>query len=73
MATNQKLLAKGIKQLALALPLLFIGPTVMYNAFINQKNVWHYLVLAFGITICLLAVYFLFTGLRTLMQSIFND
>lgn len=73
MPTNQKLLAKGIKQLAWALPLLFIGPSVIYNAFINKNNTWHYLVLCIGISVCLLAVYFLFSGLKTLMHSIFND
>ncbi len=73
MPTNQKLLAKGIKQLAWALPLLFIGPSVIYNAFMNKYNTWHYLVLTIGIFICLLAVYLLFSGLKTLMKSLFND
>jgi hypothetical protein len=73
MPTNQKLLAKGIKQLAWALPLLFIGPSVIYNAFMNKHNSWHYLVLGIGISLCLLAVYSLFCGLRTLIESIFND
>ncbi|MFM9824608.1 DUF6095 family protein [Flavobacterium sp.] len=73
MPTNQKLLAKGIKQLAWALPLLFIGPSVIYNAFMNKNNSWHYLVLGIGVSVCLLAVYFLFYGLKTLMHSIFND
>lgn len=73
MPTNHKLLAKGIKQLAWSLPLLFIGPSVIYNAFINKENSWHYLVLAIGISVCVFAVYLLFSGLRTLMQSIFND
>ncbi len=73
MPTNQKLLTKGIKHLAWALPLLFIGPSVIYNAFVNKQNTWHYLVLFFGIFICIVAVYLLFSGLRILMQSIFND
>jgi hypothetical protein len=73
MPTNKTLLSKGIKQLASSLPLLFLGPSVIHNAFMNKKNDWHYLVLVFGISICLLAVYFLFSGLRTLMRSIFNN
>lgn len=73
MATNKALLSKGIKYLAWALPLLFIGPSVIYNAFINKQNGWHYLVLAIGIGICIGAVYFMFLGLKTLMQSLFND
>ncbi len=73
MSTNKLLLSKGIKQLGGSLPLLFIGPSVIHNAFINKQNDWHFLVLAIGILICLLAVYLLFLGLKTLTQSLFND
>lgn len=73
MATNKDLLAKGLKYLTGALPLLFIGPAVIHNAFMNKQNVWHYLVLAIGIIICLVAVYLAFLGLKTMMKSLFND
>ena len=73
MATNKELLSKGIKYLAGALPLLFIGPSLIYNAFMNQQNIWHYLVLAIGITTCIAAMYLMFMGLKIIMKSIFND
>ena len=73
MATNKELLSKGIKYLAWALPLLFIGPSVIYNAFMNKQNVWHYLVLAIGIIACISAMYLMFIGLKTIMKGIFND
>jgi hypothetical protein len=73
MATNRKVLSKGINYLAWALPLLFIGPSVIYNAFINKQNVWHYLVLAIGIIACLGAVYLMFMGLKTMVRALFND
>ncbi len=73
MATNNELLSKGIKYLAGSLPLLFIGPTVIYNAFINKQNVWHYFVLAIGILVCIAAVYLMYKGLKTITQSLFND
>jgi hypothetical protein len=73
MATNKVLLSKGIKYLAWALPLLFIGPAIIYNAFINKDNVWHYAVLAVGITACIAAVYFMFKGLQTMVKGLFND
>jgi drug/metabolite transporter (DMT)-like permease len=72
MPINKKLLDKAIKYLLYALPLMFIGPSVIYNAFINKKNVWHYLVLAFGIMFCFLAVYFMFKGIKMLTDSLFN-
>lgn len=73
MATNKELLSKGIKYLTGALPLLFIGPSVIYNAFINKQNIWHYLVLAIGIAACLGAMYLMFKGLNTIMKALFND
>ena len=73
MPTNKELLSKGIKYLAAALPLLFIGPSVIYNAFMNQQNVWHYLVLAIGIIACLTAMFLMYLGLKTIMKSLFND
>lgn len=73
MATNKELLSKGIKYLAGALPLLFVGPAVIYNAFMNQDNVWHYLVLAIGIIACGAAMYFMHAGLKIIMKSLFND
>jgi hypothetical protein len=59
MGTNKELLSKGIKYLGGALPLLFIGPSIIYNAFINKQNIWHYLVLWLVYT-CLGAMYLLF-------------
>lgn len=73
MATNKVLLSKGIKYLAWALPLLFIGPSIIYNAFINKQSLWHYLVLAVGIIACVGAVYLMFKGLKTMVSGLFND
>ena len=72
MSTKKELLDKGIKFMLYALPLMFIGPSVVYNAFINKQNNWHYLVLAIGIMVCLAAVYFLFKGVKTLTDSLFH-
>lgn len=70
---DKKLLAKGIKYLSGALPLMFIGPTVIYNAFMNQHTNWHYLVLGIGIIACLASMYLMFAGLKIIMKGIFND
>jgi putative Mn2+ efflux pump MntP len=70
---NKEILARGIKYLAGALPLIFIGPSVIYNAFMNQQNNWHYLVLAVGIVACLGAMFLMFWGLKMIMKSLFND
>lgn len=73
MATNKELLAKGVKYLFGALPLMFIGPSIMYNAFMNKQNNWHYLVLIIGCTVCLVSVFLAFKGLKTMTDALFND
>ena len=73
MNTKKELLNKGIKFMLYALPLMFIGPSVIYNAFINKQNMWHYLVLTIGIFLCFLAVYFLFKGIKTITDSLFQS
>ena len=70
---NKELLAKGIKYLSGALPLMFIGPTIIYNAFMNQHTNWHYLVLGIGIIACLSSMCLMFVGLKIIMKGIFND
>ena len=73
MAKNKSQLDKGIKYMLWSLPLMFIGPSVIYNAWINKQNGWHYLVLAIGITLCILAVYFMFKGIKTLIDALFEN
>jgi putative Mn2+ efflux pump MntP len=73
MATNKQLLGKGIKYLTGALPLMFIGPSLIYNAFMNKHTNWHYLVLGIGIVACLGSMLLIFLGLKIIMKGLFND
>lgn len=69
---NTLLLNKGIKYLAWSLPLFFIGPTLIYNAFQNQHTNWHYVMLGVGIIACYYAVYCMFKGIMALVNSLFK-
>lgn len=73
MSSKKQLLDKAIKYLLYALPMMFIGPAVIYNAFQNKDNNWHYLVLAIGIAICLASMYFLFKGVKNITDSLFEN
>jgi hypothetical protein len=73
MPTNRDKLGKGVRYLIYALPLIFIGPSVIYNAFMNKANNWHYLVLAVGCIMCLSAMFLIFLGIKTITDSFFND
>ncbi|HRB70300.1 MAG TPA: DUF6095 family protein [Flavobacterium sp.] len=72
MMANKKVLNRGIRYLAMALPLLFIGPVIIHSSFKNQNNPMFYPVLGFGIVVCLTAMWFMFLGLRTVTNSIFD-
>ncbi len=66
-------LKKGINYLTYSLPLFFIGPSVIYNAFSNKQTNWHYLVLLVGIVLCIFAMYFMFYGLVFIVKHLFKD
>jgi hypothetical protein len=73
MASDKKTVFKGIRLLSMSLPLLFIGPTIIYSAFKNKEHFLYYFVLFLGIFICLLAMFLIFKGVRTAVKGLFND
>lgn len=72
MATNKSVLAKGVKYLAGALPLLFLGPVVITSAFKNEKHPLFVYVLILGILIALAAMFLIFKGINTVLKSLFD-
>ncbi|RWX00487.1 DUF6095 family protein [Flavobacterium cerinum] len=72
MATDKKILAKGIRYLSGALPLFFIGPVVIHSSFKNEKHFLFIPVLGIGIVLCILAMLLMFKGLKTIMNSLFD-
>ncbi|MES2811367.1 MAG: DUF6095 family protein [Bacteroidota bacterium] len=72
MSTNKEILSKGIKYLAFALPLMFIGPSVIFSSFKNQQHPFYIPILGVGIIMCLSAIYLIFKGIQTIMKSLFH-
>jgi hypothetical protein len=72
MATDKRILMKGIRYLSGALPLFFIGPVVIHSSFKNQQHDFFIPVLGVGIIFCLLAMVLMFAGIRTIMKSLFS-
>lgn len=70
--TNKILLGKGLKYLGGALPLVFIGPSVLYSAFNNQDHPLYIAVLILGILACAGAIFLMFKGIGTLIKSLFD-
>lgn len=73
MATDKKILNKGVSYFAFALPLIFIGPSLIHSAFKNTHTLWHYVVLGVGIAMCVGSVVLMFIGLRTIIKSMFGN
>lgn len=72
MATDRKILMRGVRYLAWALPMFFIGPIVIHSSFKNEEHPFFVPVLGVGIIVCLMAMFFLFMGIRTIMRSLFD-
>ena len=70
--TNKALLGKGLKFMAGALPLIFIGPVVLFGSFKNQDHPWFIPVLIIGLLALIGAIFLLFKGISTIMKAIFD-
>lgn len=70
--TNKQLLAKGIRTLLTCLFLMFAGPTLLHIAFSNSNKPLYIPLLILSILLCIGAVYFLFKGIITIVNSMFN-
>jgi len=70
MPTDKEILNRGIKYIVWALPMFFIGPTVINSSFKNKDHILFIPILGLGIIISILAGMLLFFGLRTVMKSL---
>jgi len=70
--TNKDILVKGLKTMAIALILMFLGPSLIYVALSNHEKPLYIPILIIAFTICILAIYFTFRGLKTIMDSMFK-
>jgi len=70
--TEKDILVKGLKKMGFSLICMFLGPTLLYIAFSNQQKSLYYPILILGAIICVMAIYFAFKGLMTIMDSMFK-
>lgn len=73
MPTDKRILVKGLTRLGWALPMFFLGPTVIHSSFKNEEHPFFVPVLGIGIIICITAILFMFLGIRTIMKSLFEN
>ena len=70
--TNKSLLMKGLKYLAGALPLSFLGPGILYSSFKNQEHFLFLPVLIFALIAMAAAIFLMFKGISTIMKALFD-
>lgn len=70
--TNRELLAKGIKYLAAALPLSFLGPSILYSAFNNQDKPLFIPITILGFIFFFGAMFCIFKGIMTIVKAVFD-
>ena len=70
--TAKTLLFKGIKLLVFAALSLFMGPTLMTMALSDKENSLYLPLLIVACLICVMAVFLIFKGIRTIMSSMFK-
>lgn len=71
--TDKEVLGKGIKTMLICLLLMFAGPTILHIAFSNQEKTLFIPLLVLGALLSLGAIYTLFKGIMTIMDSMFGS
>lgn len=71
--TDKTRIYKGLRNVLIAILLMFTGPTIIYSSFKNQEHFLYYPVLILGCLICLYSMYLFFRGLKTMVSGLFND
>lgn len=70
---NKRHFFRGLRTMAYAIVLAFIGPTVMTSAFKNQEHVLYIPVLGIAVVMCLAAIFLGFQGINRMVKGLFND
>lgn len=70
---NKPLLQKGLKKMSLFLLCSFIGPVIVHQAFKNQNHYLYFPVLVFGLLILITAMYYGFSGVKTLVNALLGE
>ena len=62
----------GFKRLLITVLLMFLGPTILFQAFKNEGHQWYMIVLSIGLIVFLTAIFTLFSGIMSIIKHIFE-
>lgn len=66
-------MGKGIRYLAISLPLCFLGPSILFSSFNNQDKFLFIPILILGLVVTFFAGFCIFKGIQTLMKALFDE
>lgn len=69
--TDKQLLIKGIKRMALSIPLIILTTYILTFAFLNKETIPLYVFLPLGIIAMGATIYLLFKGLKLILNAMF--
>ena len=70
--TDKKLLVKGLKRLALAIPILVLSTYAITFSFLNKETLPMYITLTLGIAFMGITLFLMFSGLRLILRAVFG-
>ncbi|MEZ4779653.1 MAG: DUF6095 family protein [Flavobacteriaceae bacterium] len=70
--TDKKLLVKGIRRMALSIPLLILTTYIITFSFLNKETIPLYVFLPLGIIAMGVTIYLIFKGLKLILKAVFN-
>ena len=70
---NKNLLQNGLKKMSAFLLCCFIGPVIVHQAFKNQNHPLYVPVLILGFLFLITALYYGFSGIKTLVNAILGE
>jgi hypothetical protein len=70
---NKRNLFRGIRAMAYAIVLAFIGPTVLTSAFKNQEHPMYIPVMGIAILMCTASIAFGFWAIRLMVKGLFGE
>ena len=51
---------------------MFLGPTILFQAFKNEGHQWYMFVLSIGLIVCVTSIFTLFSGIMSIIKHIFE-
>lgn len=70
---NKPLLQSGLKKMSLFLVCCFTGPVIVHQAFKNQDHPLYFPVLILGFFFLIIALYYGFSGIKSLVNAILGE